>query len=112
MYVNPAFAHALPAPLVRLERMAHSGCELHRIALAQALATLLKERSQVEESREGILNQMTQPLGEGGWSGDELADLLWGLLKDEPEELIWQYIPREDPDCSTCPMRPGNPLAN
>lgn len=92
-YVNRQFAHTglIPEPVLRLDDMVLAG---DHQKLAEVLTSILKDGVGAfagngrHEPREEIKAEVLS------WADAEIADLIWGLLKREPEEIIWRYIPR------------------
>ena len=86
----------IPEPVLRLDNMVRAG---ERARLAEILTSILKDgvgeyagRGR-PEPREEISAEVFQ------WEPGKIADLIWVLLKREPDEVIWRYIPRA-PDSS------------
>jgi len=92
-YVNRKFASTglIPEPVLRLDDLVLAG---ERQKLAEILTSILKDGVGEyaghgrPEPREEILAEVQK------WTEAEIADLIWGLLKHEPDEVIWRYIPR------------------
>lgn len=92
-YVDRAFEHTglIPEPVLRLDDMVRAGNDRR---LAEILTSILKDGvgdfagHGRPEPREEILAEVS------AWEPAEIADLIWGLLKREPEQVIWRYIPR------------------
>lgn len=92
-YVNREFASSglIPEPVLRIDDLVLA--RDHQ-KLATILTSILKEGIGEfaghgrPETQEEILAEVL------GWTDAEIANLIWGLLKHEPNEIIEKYVPR------------------
>ncbi|MDP2656614.1 MAG: hypothetical protein Q8P11_03580 [bacterium] len=96
-YINRKFISSglIPEPMICLDDLLLAG---EHQTLANILTAILKDGVGEfvgigrPETKGEILAEVLQ------WTDAEIADMVWGLLKHEPEEIIWKYIPRTSPD--------------
>lgn len=92
-YVNRSFEQAglIPEAVLLLDNLVLAG---DKTRLVEVLTSVLKDGvgEFTGRGRPEPIEKISADLSR--WEPAEIADLLWSLLKKEPEEVIWRYIPR------------------